>query len=207
MTPDQTGSDPIGIVSHMPDGFENPFDDDPPPSVFLPPDDRLWRHPSEVGRLSPDPQGGATRRILASVTTGLGIGMLVIGAVLIVGWLDAAPPKEIDSAEQPIVTHVMLLATSTTTTTSADDDHAGYLGVYAANVDAGVQVTECLQGSPAADALRAGDVILAFDGHPTATLAQLETLLRTSRPGTLARIDIRRAGTGQTVWVTLATSR
>jgi S1-C subfamily serine protease len=127
----------------------------------------------------------------------------VIGAALMVPWLNGRSSPTTQTIS-PIDTHVLLASSSTTTQTPA---RAGWLGVSATDVADGVQVTQCDPGSPAAEKLRAGDVILAFNGLAVTRLSQLVGFLRTSKAGSLAQISIERQGTRQTIAVTLAPKR
>lgn len=54
-------------------------------------------------------------------------------------------------------------------------------------------------GAPASDVLEDADVILALDGQPVSTLAQLRATLDTLRPGDPIRLTIRRDGKTKTV--------
>jgi len=186
----------------MPDGSENPNDWEPP-SRPLPPDDRLWRHPSEVGGVA-DVELSAEhpRRVIIGLITGLGVGFVVVGGILMLAWLDSGPSTT--PAAKTIEAHVVLVSSSTTTEAPAA---TGWLGVSAADVSEGVQVTECDPGSPAAEKLKAGDVILAFNGQMVTKLSQLVGFLKVSKSGSLAQISIERQGARQTIPVILARKR
>jgi hypothetical protein len=186
----------------MPDGSENPNDWEPP-SRPLPPDDRLWRHPSEVGRVA-DVELSAKhpRRVITTLITGVGVGFVVIGGIVLLAWLDSGPATP--TAANPIEAHVVLVSSSTTTQAPAT---TGWLGVSAADVSDGVQVTECDPGSPAAEKLKAGDIILAFNGQKVSKLSQLVGFLKDSKSGSLAQISIERQGSRQTIPVILARKR
>ena len=69
---------------------------------------------------------------------------------------------------------------------------------------AGLEYVE--PGSPAyAAGIQGGDVIIAFDGHPTPTMSALATLIHKLRPGDRARVTYEDTfGGTQTVTVTLA---
>jgi hypothetical protein len=185
----------------MPEGSENPNDWEPP-SRPLPPDDRLWRHPSEVGRVADVALSArAPRRVVTALMTGAGVGFVVVGGILLLAWLDGGPSTP---TANPIEAHVVLVSSSTTTEAPAT---TGWLGVSAADVTEGVQVTECDPGSPAAEKLKAGDIILAFNGQRVAKLSQLVGFLKGSKSGSLAQISIERQGTRQTIPVILARKR
>jgi S1-C subfamily serine protease len=137
------------------------------------------------------------------VVTSLGVGCVVIGGILLLAWLNTGPSTTSATAN-PIETHVVLVSSSTTTEASPA---RGWLGVSAADVPDGVEVTECEPGSPAATSLRSGDVILAFNGQSVTKLSELVGFLRNSKSGSLAQISIERQGTHQTVAVVLAAKR
>jgi hypothetical protein len=199
--PDGIRGRAIGIVSRMPDGSENPNEPEIP-SVPLPPDDRLWRHPSEVGNqavVTQSPRGA--HGLVTALVTGLGVGSVLLGGIFMLVWLESGPSTPSPTA---IEAHVVLVSSSTTTQAPPSP---GWLGVSAADVDNGVQVTECDPGSPAAEHLKAGDIILAFNGRPVTKLAQLVGFLRSSKSGSLAQIGIERQGTRQTIAVQLAAKR
>jgi putative serine protease PepD len=98
-------------------------------------------------------------------------------------------------------------------------EHA-YLGVQISAVDNGVAVTEVRSATPAEDAgLRAstgtetvdgvevptgGDVILAVDGDPVTTSAELQSAVDAKQPGDTMTLTVVRDGKRRTVEVTLA---
>lgn len=67
----------LGIVSLMP--AEEERDDDAPAGAPLPPDDRLWRHPSEVGQPQARTTGGLAGAIPSMAGGGRRWGLLVAG--------------------------------------------------------------------------------------------------------------------------------
>jgi S1-C subfamily serine protease len=99
-------------------------------------------------------------------------------------------------------------------------DHA-YLGVTLDEVQDGVAITEVHSDTPAADAgLEAstgtttvdgqqvptgGDVIVAIDGDPVTTTAELQSAIDAKEPGDTVTLTVERAGEPRTVEVTLAT--
>ncbi|MGH9105746.1 MAG: S1C family serine protease [Acidimicrobiales bacterium] len=97
---------------HDPHGAGDDPDEDPPPTPWLPPDDRLWRHPSEV-RAHPAAEhrgtyGGAGRWAAGPARlffVGLGsgvVGALVSAAILVSTGLVAAPAP-VTTTAKPIV--------------------------------------------------------------------------------------------------------
>jgi putative serine protease PepD len=103
---------------------------------------------------------------------------------------------------------------------SGEVDHA-YLGVTIQEVSDGVAVTEVQSGTPADEAgLKAatgtttvdgqvvpsgGDVIVAIDGDPVTTSAELQSAIDAKQPGDTITLTVERAGKRQIVDVTLAT--
>ena len=69
---------------------------------------------------------------------------------------------------------------------------------------AGVGVVSVKPGGPAAQAgIRAGDVILAVNGQPTDSVAALQSVLATLKPGDQVRVRLSRDGSQRTVTSTL----
>ena len=59
-----------------------------------------------------------------------------------------------------------------------DETQSGYLGIYGQDCDYGVYISEVIEDSAAEDAgLKAGDIIIKFDGHTISTMSQLKELL------------------------------
>ncbi len=98
-------------------------------------------------------------------------------------------------------------------------EHA-YLGIQMVAVDDGVAVTDVRSGTPAEDAgLHAstgtktvdgvevptgGDVIVAVDGDPVTSSAQLQSAVDAKQPGDTLRLTVERGGKRRTIEVTLA---
>jgi serine protease Do len=70
----------------------------------------------------------------------------------------------------------------------------------------GALVEQVMASGPAAGALHVGDLIVAVDGVPVRSLAQVRTLLYVMPPGTPVRLAIVRGATRTTVDVNLAAS-
>jgi len=69
----------------------------------------------------------------------------------------------------------------------------------------GYAISGVVPGGPAEKAgLRAGDVIVQFDGQPIRSLADIEAALRKHKPGDKVRLVARRNGQQLEVEVTLA---
>jgi hypothetical protein len=195
----------------MPDGLEPPPDDGPDAPAPPPPDDRLWRHPSEVGRAAATPparsgapiapSGGGTATthrmpLGAMLAAGVGVGLFVVGTFVVAGWLTTE--REGDSSSSRTIHDVVYLSSSTTAATTAstvvESSRPGWLGISAVDVAGagGVTVTGCDPGSPAERSLRPHDVIVSVDGTPTPTMAELIVVLAASRPGHRAAIRLVR---------------
>jgi serine protease Do len=85
-------------------------------------------------------------------------------------------------------------------------ENAGRYGV--AGEPRGVGVREVVKGSPAERAgLRAGDVIVRFDGEAVTSVRKLSRLIEESAPEHAARLTVLRNGSEQEVSVTLASER
>jgi S1-C subfamily serine protease len=84
--------------------------------------------------------------------------------------------------------------------------HAAWLGIENTDAGAGTGVASVVPRSAADNGgLEAGDVVLAVDGRPTTTMAELMLVLRTYAPGD--EVDVRVAqpdGTEATLVITLA---
>jgi S1-C subfamily serine protease len=72
------------------------------------------------------------------------------------------------------------------------------------SVDAGAYVGSLTGGSPAADAgIREGDVIVEIGGQPIASSADVQTAVRSNRPGDTVDVVVDRDGERRTLQVTL----
>ena len=68
----------------------------------------------------------------------------------------------------------------------------------------GVRVQQVMPGSAAEKAgLRAGDVLVAFDGEPVTDLRGYSTLLKSKQPGDTVEVTVLRDGEEKTVTATL----
>ncbi len=95
-----------------------------------------------------------------------------------------------------------------------------YLGVNLAEVNAdrarelklkepyGVEITRVEEGSPADKAgLKAGDVVLEYNGHSVEGMEQFGRLVRETPPGREAKLLVSRGGANQTITATLGTRK
>jgi S1-C subfamily serine protease len=85
----------------------------------------------------------------------------------------------------------------------------GWLGIVctdqSTSAPTGPEVTTVFAGGPAATAgVQTGDVVEAVDGHPVATIAELQERLYTLPPGTTAQLTLARGTTTVSVPVTLS---
>ena len=88
------------------------------------------------------------------------------------------------------------------------NSHRAYLGVEIADTNgAGVLVQSVTSGGPAAKAgLQGGDVITSVNGHQTATVNDLTSVVSKLKPGTTVTLSVvKQDGTHQTLHLTLGT--
>ncbi|HEY2310580.1 MAG TPA: trypsin-like peptidase domain-containing protein [Gaiellaceae bacterium] len=88
------------------------------------------------------------------------------------------------------------------------NSHRAYLGVQIADTNgAGVLVQSITSGGPAAKAgLQGGDVIMSVNGHETATVNDLTSVVSKFKPGTTVTLDVvTQDGSHQTLHLTLGT--
>ncbi|HVX23305.1 MAG TPA: S1C family serine protease [Acidimicrobiales bacterium] len=115
------------------------------------------------------------------------------------GWLDVkghnAPPRSVRTTS----TTVAAPATSTTTApaTSAGDPAGSTVGAL---------ITSVQSTGASAHSLQPGDVVVAVDGAPVRSMAELRTRLYVLGPGTSVRLAVDRGGTLMEAAVTLAAS-
>jgi len=177
-------------------------DDDPAPDdddlddvgfrAPLPPEDRIWRHPSELGvhgtASDATPEAGPRpRRALVA-------GAIAAGALLVGGAAVALEARDADVVER---------AAPSTSATVAVVDASGpasarpaWLGLHGSDADVeGALVDEVAPDGPAHRAgLRPGDVVAAVDGRRTATMHELVVLLRRHAPGDEVVLAVVRDG-------------
>lgn len=149
-----------------PDDHLDDFHDDGPSGPLLPPEDRLWRHPSELLSVEPPTEEetlDARRRWMSSTPTRSGAGaaglvgaLLATGVVLIgthlTSWLTPRPAP---------TRHVVLAATTTQSTLTPALDASGLTAVVAA-IDAALVQVIAVKGADIDD----GDgVVVSSDGY------------------------------------------
>lgn len=111
----------------------------------------------------------------------VGIGVLIVGSIAATSWLEGTQTTNLPAVDQ---------ARFMSSTTALSQ--VGWLGVNAIDSPVGVTVTACDAGSPAQIALRRGDLILAVDGAPTPTMADVRLRVEAALPGTLITLDVVR---------------
>ena len=81
----------------------------------------------------------------------------------------------------------------------------GFIGVNVAETPYGLTVTTVQSGTPASDVgIRAGDIISQVGTTKISTVGQLQSLLRTTAPGTVLAVSVQRDGKPLQFKVTLA---
>lgn len=163
------------------------------------PDDRLWRHPSELqGVVSPPARPAPGWSAWAGITV---VGCVVIGAALFAGAAltgRPTPDPEVEMvSSRPAA--VALMATSTST-----EPAHGWLGLYGVDTPAGVEVVSCDLAGPARDKLQAGDRILEIDRVAVGTMSDLARFLKGRTAGETVTVRYERAGVVKTVPIRLA---
>lgn len=111
----------------------------------------------------------------------IGIVACLAGSLVIAGWISDQPvPVRYTAGEATLISSTTAVAP------------AAHLGLNAADTAAGVAVTGTDPDTPAEASLRAGDLILALNGHPISTVADLRSLVLQHAPGTLVTVELRR---------------
>lgn len=194
-----------------------PVDDDDAddalgPGPPLPPDDRLWRHPSEVAWAPPAatiaaPHGRNARLWSVAVAAALSGAVLTVSVAVLLGLAD--PPVTSPRAAEAIAARS---ATATTErpagiTTVATVAPTVWLGIEGSDMaddriaalqphaGGGVLVASVRAASPALGAgVQADDVLIALDRDPVTSMAALAAHLRTRTPGETVALTVVRGG-------------
>ena len=137
---------------------DDPLGDDERPAPLLPPDDRLWRHPSEVSAFGPpyEPDGGRRGRTRTWAVAGVAA---ACGAVLGVGIVALAGGFEERTRTVPVVERVALPAR--VLSTSDGGTAPGAAGIAEGLRPAVVAVTVERTGGPR----QGSGVLFRSDGH------------------------------------------
>lgn len=202
-----------------------PHDDpDPEPPATtppLPPEDRLWRHPSELGpwaagRLTAEQATGQRATPDPTPRRSVVAGVCLAGLFVAIGglWLSrpgveptevASPRTTTSIAATSLVTPVAVAASpmSRRTTVDPGPDRPGRLAVEIGDVDGAVVVSVSPDGAAAHAGIAPGDRIVAVDGRLVAhSTALLQGLART-RPGQTVEVIVHRSGDLVRLTVTL----
>ncbi len=125
---------------------------------------------------------------------------------LVVGLLDASGDAGAPGSEVFLPSN-MVVAVSSELAVAGKVRH-GWLGVDGSDVPhgGGAVVASVAAHGPSAGALKDGDVIVAVNGDPVRSVAELRSRLYVLAPGTVVRIEVRRSGEPVAVGVTLSSS-
>jgi S1-C subfamily serine protease len=171
----------------------------PPPRT-----ERPWRHPSELDERSP-----ATKRpniwivLTASALVGTVVAVVMVGLVRELGSsggdddtaVDAAlaPAPNRDESDSSDTLNRGTAGTLGSTLAQPPADATPWLGIEGTDVDGGVLVTGVTAHGPAATAgVRPGDLIVAAEREPVATMADLRAMLAHFEPGSTFVLDVLR---------------
>jgi membrane-associated protease RseP (regulator of RpoE activity) len=174
---------------------DEPFEPRPP----LPPEDRLWRHPSELAS-SPLPTSPTQSTLVADppMRWGRATGLFVVaaaGAVLVAFAFHLAfqPGPASTSSATTIAPGPTAAITASVSTMVLAPGGKAWLGITGLDVDGMATVGEVKAGSPAAAAgLLAEDQVVAVDGEPVAGMAELVAVIGQYAPGEACTITVLR---------------
>lgn len=175
---------------------DEPFEVRPP----LPPEDRLWRHPSELASTPlPAPIGSGTLVADPPSRWGRMTGLFVVataGAVLVAFAFHLAFKPGPASVGRTDVAAVPAAAiTASVSTLVAAPAGRAWLGITGADIEGVATVSEVKAGSPAAEAgVRAADQVVAVDGVPVRGMAALVGAITAHDPGDTCTLTVLRAG-------------
>jgi S1-C subfamily serine protease len=194
--------------------------DEAPLGRPLPPEDRLWRHPSEVAwptTAGPRARARGSRLWAVALTSGLTGAVLALGVVAVVAGFGGSTTER--SVGRGPVEDVL----DTFTKDGKDGMPAigdSWLGIEGADLDVshvtfpgvvdpgGVLVVDVVDGGPAAVAGIVGDdVVEAVDGDRVASMADLVAVLSRHDPGDVVTVEVRRGAATHTLEVTLGQRR
>jgi hypothetical protein len=185
-------------------------------AVPLPPGDRAWRHPSELGSFGPAPSMGAIAgsfgagsftlhhpgRRPAMVAGVVGIVAAVAILALVTGMRLNGEATGTTTAGRLVPE---LLVATTTILVVEHNSVVAWLGI---STDDDVTVAAVSSNSPAAAAgLQAGDVIVAVDGQPVGSVKEVVRDIRLHHPGDTCVLDVVRGGESVQVTATLGKTR
>jgi len=177
--------------------------DEAPLGRPLPPEDRLWRHPSEVAwptTAGPRARARGSRLWAVALTSGLTGAVLALGVVAVVAGFGGSTTER--SVGRGPVEDVL----DTFTKDGKDGMPAigdSWLGIEGADL-----VVDVVDGGPAAVAGIVGDdVVEAVDGDRVASMADLVAVLSRHDPGDVVTVEVRRGAATHTLEVTLGQRR
>ena len=139
-------------VTSTPGEFDEPPDEGPRPPL-LPPEDRLWRHPSELGASHPslplDPVAVRRRWLLSHPSRRSALTAGVVGALLATGVvaLGTHLADSMTGIGHPAVTNIAELQSTTAITTSASRDLGADLAATVTRVSAAMVSVEAIRGA------------------------------------------------------------
>ncbi|MBA2496248.1 MAG: PDZ domain-containing protein [Acidimicrobiia bacterium] len=182
------------------------------PGPPLPPDDRLWRHPSEVAwepaaATIAAPHGRDPRVWPIAAAAGLTGAVLSVSVAVLLGLPDQ--PDVATRSAQAIVAQSVTATTGhpPVATTVAARPPSVWVGIEGSDVaddriaalqphtGGGVLVVSVRDDSPAlAVGVRAEDVLIAVDNDPVTSMAALAAHLRARTPGETAVLTVVRDG-------------
>jgi membrane-associated protease RseP (regulator of RpoE activity) len=174
---------------------DEPFEARPP----LPPEDRLWRHPSELGP-APVAAGPAASTLVAPTGPRWGrmTGLFVVataGAVLVAFAFHLTFRPGPSGSQSAGVSAVPAAVTATVSTVIAAPAGRAWLGITGADIDGVATVGEVKAGSPAlAAGLQVDDQVVAVDGRPVGGMAELVAAIGRYGPGEACVLTVVRAG-------------
>lgn len=175
---------------------DEPFEARPP----LPPEDRLWRHPSELAS-SPLPAGPGPSTLVAAETGtrwGRRTGLFVVataGAVLVAFAFHLTFRPGPSGSQSAGVSAVPAAVTAAVSTVIAAPAGQAWLGITGADIDGVATVGEVKAGSPAlAAGLQVADQVVAVDGLPVEGMAELVAAIGRYGPGDACVLTVVRGG-------------
>jgi len=160
----------------------------------MPPADRVWRHPSELGAYGSTTVSATWSPVVvphpgrrSAVTAGV-VGLVAASLVLVLtAGTRLGSSTTVSASSQRVVPQLLA---ATTTALFGTQTPVAWLGI---STDDDVTVSEISAGSPAAAAgLRRGDVIESVDGTAVSSVKQVVQLIRRRQPGQACHLVVER---------------
>ncbi len=182
------------------------------PGPPLPPDDRLWRHPSEVAwepaaATIAAPHGRNPRLWPIATAAGLTGAVLSVSVAVLLGLTDQAEVTTrstqaivargvtATTERQPVATTVATRPPTVWVGIEGSDVAVDRIAALQPHAGGGVVVVSVRDDSPAlAVGVRADDVLIAVDDAPITSMADFAAHLRTRTPGETAVLTVVRDG-------------